>query len=210
MSPKRSDLEAILDAVWREVEIRPDKVTGTRIVVPPAVPADNAPSESRFAADFPVLRHLNEAIAIAQHYEMAQLARSFGAVAKALAWSQNPSYTEENCDLSFLAGYAYAALSGPEGPVRCAAPRGGFMLMGPDVIYPAHQHAPREVYLILTPGAQWQLEQGDWFDVAPGDLIFHEAWQKHAMRTTAQPLLAFAGWVEPGDRLAIGWSAGAA
>ena len=41
---------------------------------------------------------------------------------------------------------------------------------------------------------------------SPGDLIFHDSWQMHAMRTGAQPLLAFAGWIEVGDRRAIGWS----
>ena len=39
-----------------------------------------------------------------------------------------------------------------------------------------------------------------------GDLIFHDSWQMHAMRTRRQPLLAFAGWIEVGDRRAIGWS----
>jgi hypothetical protein len=28
----------------------------------------------------------------------------------------------------------------------------------------------------------------------------------HAMRTLEHPLLAFAGWIEAGDRRAIGWS----
>ena len=36
--------------------------------------------------------------------------------------------------------------------------------------YPAHHHGPREVYLVMTPGVQWQLDEGDWFEVQAGDL----------------------------------------
>ena len=82
------------------------------------------------------------------------------------------------------------------------------MLMGPGVTYPGHRHAPREVYLLLTPGTQWRLDEGEWFPVQPGDLLVHEPWQWHAMRTGAEPMLAFAGWLEPGRRRDIGWAAG--
>ena len=77
------------------------------------------------------------------------------------------------------------------------------MLMGPDVIYPNHKHGPREFYLVLTPGSQWKLDDDEWFEVNPGDLILHEPWQMHAMKTSDKPLLAFAGWLERGDRKAI-------
>ena len=63
----------------------------------------------------------------------------------------------------------------------------------------------REVYLVLTPGVQWRLDQGEWFDVAPGDLIYHHAWRMHAMRTADLPLFAFAGWVDAGRRVDIEW-----
>jgi len=59
---------------------------------------------------------------------------------------------------------------------------------------------------VLTPGSQWCLDEGDWFDVDAGDLMFPDSWQMHAMRPGEQPLLAFAGWIEAGDRRAIGWS----
>ena len=75
--------------------------------------------------------------------------------------------------------------------------------MGPRVTYEDHHHGPREFYLVLTPGSHWRLDRGAWFDVSPGELILHEPWQMHAMRTGDQPLLAFAGWVEPGERTAV-------
>jgi gentisate 1,2-dioxygenase len=99
--------------------------------------------------------------------------------------------------------YAYAALSGPDGLQRCEVPLSGYILMAPQLEYADHRHAPRELYLVLTPGAQWSLDGGDWFEVEAGDLIVHEPWQMHAMRTADQPMLAFAAWLERGDRLAI-------
>ena len=199
-------LEQVLNLSWQEVAERTDKLSGQPVTVPERVPSSRPVSESRFQKDFPVLVHLDRAVSLAEEFELTDLARSFARIAPSVAWSQNRSYTAENTDAEFLNGYAYAGLSGPEGPVLCTVPRGGFMLMGPDVTYPDHHHAPREVYLVLTPGTQWRLDQGDWFDVSPGDLIYHRPWQMHAMRTRSEPLLAFAGWIDAGDRLAISWS----
>ena len=70
---------------------------------------------------------------------------------------------------------------------------------------PHTTHEPQEVYLVLTPGSQWQLDQGEWFDVHAGDLVFHDRWQYHAMRTRDKPMLAFAGWIESGGRQHIDW-----
>lgn len=135
----------------------------------------------------------------------ADIADAFAAVADTLPWSQNPRYVEQGIS-HLLRGYAYASLSGPEGPIRCAAPRGGFYLMAPDIVYPSHNHAPREIYLIMTPGIEWCLDEGAWFEAKPGDLIYHAPWQMHAMRSAAEPALAYAAWLEPGNRRQISWS----
>jgi len=194
------------ELAWREVCTRSDKRTGEQVEMPATVAVESsAPHvlESRFATDFPALRHLSTALGLAGATELLALVEQFAAVVEHLRWSQNPSYDESNCSSSFLEGYAYAAFSGPDGPVQCAAPRGGMMLMGPNVHYVDHRHAPREAYLVMTPGSQWRLDEGEWFDVVPGDLIVHDEWQMHAMRTRDLPLLAFAGWMMPGSRAAI-------
>jgi hypothetical protein len=199
-------LSALSDRVWFRVSEGRDKLTGESIAVPPLVPADGDGSgESRFSDTFPALAHLDRALALAEDGGFGDVVSGFRAVLPSIRWSQNPSYTEANCDRAFLDGYAYAAFSGPDAPIRCAAPRGGFMLMAPNVLYPAHEHGPREVYWVITPGTRWQLDHGDWFDVAPGDLILHRPWVPHAMRTGPEPMLAFAGWVEAGDRTSIRW-----
>lgn len=164
--------------------------------------------ESRFSDKFPVLDYLDPALALAAEHELADIAAGFAAIVSELRWSQNPTYDETNCTPEFLHGYAYAALTGPDAPIRCAVPRGGIFIMAPGLTYPGHSHEPREVYLILTPGASWRLDDGDWFGVNPGDMIFHESWQIHAMRSGSEPLLAFAGWLESGSRHSISWGDG--
>ena len=195
--------QELFDKSWLAVASRRDKVTDRVVQVPALQPVGDGGTDSRFSSTFPALRHLRSAIELADKHVLADLSRLFAETLHELSWSQNPSYTPENVDNAFLNGYAYAGVGGPDCPVRCAAPRGGFMLMGPNVTYQDHRHAPREVYLVMTPGSEWRLDGGDWFAVAPGDLIFHDAWQMHATRTHDQPMLAFAGWLEAGDRSAI-------
>jgi hypothetical protein len=201
-----SELEALNQLTWSMICARHDKVTGCQIAMPTKIDGEREDAESRFSDDFAVLEHIDAVLALTTQGPLAAIGEGFARVMHQLRWSQNPSYTEHNSKRSFLDGYAYAGFAGPDAPLLCAAPRGGLVLLGPDVEYPSHHHHPREVYLVLTPGSQWCLDEGDWFDVDAGDLIFHDSWQMHAMRTREQPLLAFAGWLDTGDRRAIGWS----
>lgn len=200
------ELELLHKLTWREIAARRDIVSGRPVEAPAMTPSARQDSESRFGGDFPVLRHLDEALSMASRFELAEIAARFSGVMGDLRWSQNPNYDDSNSSRSFLDGYAYAGFSGPDAPILCAVPRGGLLLLGPGVVYPGHHHQPREVYLVMTPGSQWCLDEDEWFDVAPGDLIFHDSWQMHAMRTGDKPLLAFAGWLDAGDRRSIGWS----
>jgi hypothetical protein len=199
-------LETLNRLTWSAIAARTDRIGGRKVCMPAKIDCERQDAESRFSDSFPVLDHLDTALALTAQGPLAEIGERFAGVMQQLHWSQNPNYTEVNSTRSFLDGYAYAGFSGPDAPLLCAVPRGGLVLLGPDVVYPSHHHAPKEVYLVLTPGSQWCLDEGDWFDVDAGDLIFHDSWQMHAMRTTKQPLLAFAGWIEVGDRRAIGWS----
>ena len=200
------DLEQLHDLTWHEIAARKDIISGRQFEAPQMIPTIRQDAESRFSNSFPVLQHLEEALSLAANYELAEIAEKFSRVMADLRWSQNPNYDDRNSTRSFLDGYAYAGLSGPDAPILCAVPRGGIVLLGPGVVYPSHHHEPKEVYLMLTPGSQWCLDENEWFDVAPGDLVFHDSWQMHAMRTRDKPLLAFAGWLDAGDRRAIDWS----
>lgn len=197
---------ALHKLLWKSIEARPDRFGNRTIMEPDYVPVEEGYSDAKPGADFPVLKHLDQVLTIARAHEFKAIIDAFAAVSGEIMWSQNPRYTAEKGGLNLLNGYAYASLSGPESPIQCLSPRGGFLMMGPDVIYPSHNHAPREIYLVMTPGLEWRLDEGEWFDVHPGDLIFHAPWQMHAMRSGNQPVLAYAAWLEPGSREEIGWT----
>ena len=201
-----AELQALNQLAWSLICARHDKLSGRQIAMPDKVDGEREDAESRFSDDFAVLEYIDAALSLSAQGPLAAIGESFARVMHQLRWSQNPNYTEHNSKRSFLDGYAYAGFAGPDAPLLCAAPRGGLVLLGPDVEYTSHHHQPREVYLVLTPGSQWCLDEGDWFDVDAGDLIFHDSWQMHAMLTREQPLLAFAGWIEAGDRREIGLS----
>ncbi len=196
-------LDELVDRSWAAAAARRDARSGAVIARPPTMPLREPRQESRFGNAFPVLEHFERALALARRHELADLAAALEAARGELRWSQNAAYDETNVDRALLDGYAYAVLTAPDGPLPCEAPLCGYLMMAPDLLYRDHRHAPREIYLVLTPGTRWCLDSGDWFEVTPGELIVHEPWQMHAMRTGDQPLLAFAAWLEPGDRTAI-------
>ena len=196
-------IRQLIEMAWESVLERRPAVDGHWLTHPRYAMLDAERVESRFIDDLPVLGHIEQALELAAEHELAHLARGFESVLNQVKWSQNPSYDFSNVEPAFLDGYAYAGLAGPDCPVRCEVPRFGFLLLAPRVTYTDHRHGPREFYLMLTPGSQWRLDNGDWFDVAPGDLILHEPWQTHAMRSGGQPFLAFAGWLEHGEREAV-------
>ena len=70
----------------------------------------------------------------------------------------------------------------------------GVTLMGPDVVYIDHDHAPEEVYLSLTPGAWWNARM-DWTDPGPEGLTYNPPGIRHAIRAGPAPLLAL--WFLP-------------
>lgn len=199
----QAELKRLIDDSWAAVEARSDRRSAATAIRPVLEPLERERVDSRPGDDFPVLAHLDAALRLAMTGEMALLTESLVAARDAIRWSQNAGYDEATVGRELLDNYAYACLSGPDCLQPCEAPLSGYILLGPNFEYPDHNHAPREVYLVLTPGAHWRLDSGDWFEVAPGDLIVHEPWQVHATRTGEQPFLAFVAWLERGERSAI-------
>ena len=193
-------LNALAERVWSEVAARPCRVTGRTVQMPPLPSGASEAERPAAAGDFPVLRHFEAALDAAAQGPLSGLAEQLRKSASALLWSQNPGYREDTIGRHFLDNYAYALMTGPEGPLVCPAPYGGFILLGPELTYDDHKHAPREIYLVLTPGASWSLDSGPWFDVTPGDLIFHDSWQPHATQVGDQPFLAFVAWLDESPR----------
>ena len=196
-------IEQLIDRSWAEAAARVDARSGARIKRPALAPLESARTESVFSDQFPVLAHLDAALELARDGVLADLARDLAAARDVIRWTQNAAYDEARVGRQLLDNYAYACLTGPDGPLACEVPLGGYLLLAPNTQYVDHRHAPREIYLVLTPGARWSLDGGEWFEVEAGELIVHEPWQMHAVRTGTEPLLAFAAWLERGDRCAI-------
>ena len=172
--------------------------------MPEMIPAEpGQPSGANFDGPFAALDYLGDALQSARKFGFEDIVSGMESLGSALRWSQNASYRPGTVPQALLDGYAYAGLAGPGGLVPCASPLCGFMLMAPDTYYPDHRHAPPEFYLVLTPRTRWKLDQEEWFDVQAGDLIHHGSWQWHATHSGPEPMLAFAGWLEPGQRADI-------
>jgi hypothetical protein len=97
-----------------------------------------------------------------------------------------------------LAGrIASAEIAGPDGLARIDALRIGVFLQAPETHYPSHSHAAEELYLVLTGNALWQKDAGQFVAIPPGATVLHLSYQRHAMKTEQEPLLAL--WLWTGD-----------
>jgi hypothetical protein len=150
--------------------------------------------------NFPVSRHIETALAVVEKWGHRRISNLVRQAVDAMVWSQNPSYSEGKLGSHFMKNYVFGQITGPGAPFAHDTPPSGFLLLGTNTEYPAHSHEPREIYMVLTPGSEWQLDGKEWFSVTPGDVIYHAPYQIHAMRTQATPMLAFGAWLDSGNR----------
>lgn len=118
---------------------------------------------------------------------VAPLARALAVLAPSLAWYQRPAAATD--DPGFHAGHANALILAPSA-LECRNDVAiGVSLLAPNVVYPCHHHAPREIYTVLSEG-DWFTEVSRWTTPGIGGMVYHDANQVHAMRSGAAPLLA--------------------
>jgi hypothetical protein len=139
----------------------------------------------------PVLHWLPR-IACAEDVCDAELITALCQAAPLLEWRQ--TYTAEEVTVEFLQNYAWCEILGPKALKSSLRIACGFLLLGPDTLYPRHRHAAEEIYLPLSGTAQWQQGDENWRRRAPGALIHHPSEEPHAMRTADAPLLALYLW----------------
>jgi quercetin dioxygenase-like cupin family protein len=143
----------------------------------------------------PACRHLQQALATARigGPDLALLADAIVALAPAIHWRQRPSD-----DPAFMAGHASAPLVGPEETCLEQRPdvRVGISLMAPGIEYPDHRHPPEEVYIALSRG-WWRQNADPWIEPGLGGIVYNPPDIIHAMRSSAEPLLAI--WSLPVD-----------
>lgn len=147
---------------------------------------DGSPRLTTTPPDLPVLTHLDEAVARVGDEVDGQLREAVALAAGRAAWTRTAGYSS---DEALFAGYAHAALRGSDDDEVVL----GLVLLGPGVHYRAHHHPAEEYYLPLG-GIRWDHGEG-WVDEPAGELIHHEPWQPHALRTDDRPAMLAYLWL---------------
>ncbi len=143
------------------------------------------------ARPLPCLAWLPAAQAIAG--EAGQpLAALLAAAGDRFRWGQ--TYTVADVGPAFMARYGWLEVFGTRGHFVNDRIAGGLLLLGPETVYPDHHHQAEEVYVTLTGGAEWRMDGGPYSRRAAGEVVHHAQNVSHAMRTGAEPLLAFYLW----------------
>lgn len=143
----------------------------------------------------PACALLPAALAAAGRGPLADVARAFALVEPALAWTQNPNYSDAKMGQGYMAGYAYCDFIGPRGLMTSPEVAMGVLILGPRRLYPDHNHPATEIYHILSGTAEWSRDGGAFAPKPPGSAIYHAPWVRHAMRIGDETLFALYGWV---------------
>lgn len=146
-----------------------------------------------------------EALAVTRNFELtlapllirsdalAPLAGSLAALAPDLIWTTRKS-VGPSASPGFAEAHANAMLFGPGGLETRQDLWIGLSLMAPHTRYPDHDHAPEEVYIVLSDGAFLQTAP-PWLERKPGQTVYNSPGIRHAMRAGAAPFLAL--WCLP-------------
>jgi mannose-6-phosphate isomerase-like protein (cupin superfamily) len=105
--------------------------------------------------------------------------------------------SDTNVPESFSGRSASAEIAGPDGLVPSQDLRFGLFWQSPETFYPPHSHAAEEFYFVLSGSPLWQKDEAPFEGIAPNTLVHHEPYQRHAMRTARDGLLAM--WIWTGD-----------
>jgi Dimethlysulfonioproprionate lyase len=151
----------------------------------------NMPARKLDAHPLPCLACLPRLAMLAVPAERG-LARLLARHASALRWGQ--TYTTADFGQHFIDNYGWMELFGTRGHFRNDAVAAGFLILGPDVVYPDHHHVAEEVYIPLTGGTEWRMGESAFRHRQGGEVIHHASNVGHAMRTGDEPLLALYLW----------------
>lgn len=139
----------------------------------------------------PCIRHLDRIREIAPA-AARPLARLLADNREALCWGQ--TYTEKDFGSDFLDNYGWVEVFGTRGHFANDKVAGGFLILGPEVVYSDHHHEAEEIYIPLTDGTGWRKGEGAFQVRDAGEVIHHPPNVNHAMKTGVEPLLALYLW----------------
>lgn len=103
-------------------------------------------------------------------------------------------YTAQEVGQDFLDRFCWFELAGPHGHFLSHQTRLTVGYWGPRLFYPRHQHAPAELYTVVSGGAVFHADDEADATLGPGDTRLHAPRQPHAMTTIDQPVLSFVFW----------------
>jgi hypothetical protein len=138
----------------------------------------------------PVCSHLSSALSISTDSEiLRRLMARFQAIEPLLAWRRREDLSGTS-SVNFDQSHANAMIIGPGGIEARSDVWLGATLMAPRVRYPDHDHAPEEVYLVMSDG-EFQHGASGWFAPGIGGSFYNPPNIRHAMRSVDTPLFAF-------------------
>lgn len=152
---------------------------------PPMAERDLAPRP------LPCLRHLDILLELAPPQARA-LVDVLAGERERFAWGQ--TYTAADFGQNFVDNYGWLEVFGTRGHFVNDAVAAGFLILGPNLLYPDHHHVAEEVYIPLTGGTEWRKGDGGFVTRRAGEVIHHPSDVNHAMRTGEEPLLALYLW----------------
>lgn len=117
------------------------------------------------------------------------LLQHFAVLETQLEWKCRSTY-DNSASVNFPMGHANTMIVGPGGLEDRSDVWLGATLMAPNVQYPDHDHAPEEIYLVLSDGEFMQGDSG-WFTPGMGGSFYNPPGIRHAMRSGEGPLFAF-------------------
>ncbi len=110
-----------------------------------------------------------------------------------LNWKVNENYRNVYPQ-HFFENESFVEIIGPNGLLLASDIRVGFLLMGKNVFYPSHSHEALELYNIIIGKSLWQINFNNFEEKDTNDIIFHDIWEPHAMKTIDETVLALFSW----------------
>ena len=194
--PRPKAMQGFLDALevaFLQADLVPDaRRAVNRVFAAAATPAPvgDPPSEQ-----LPLTSLVPGALAplLPRQDALGDLARALITLGPHLRWSTRKA-VGPTASPGFAEAHANAHVMGPGGIEARGDLWIGLSLMAPGTRYPDHDHAPEEVYLLLTPGEFWHGDAA-WITPGVGGTVYNVPGIRHAMRAVDQPFLAV--WVLP-------------
>jgi hypothetical protein len=182
-----TDAAKLLDSVRAYLSTRAD-------AIPPRFLDDvreAMPERALTPNALPCLRHLDRIAGMAAAPERG-LVEGLTSRANALHWGQ--TYTAADFGEAFVENYGWLEVFGTRGHFSNDRIAAGFLILGPNLLYPDHHHLAEEIYIPLTGGTGWRKDESEFRERDAGEVIHHPSNVSHAMRTGIEPLLALYLW----------------